>query len=239
MKISVVTINFNNSEGLAKTLESVYNQTYRDLEMVVIDGGSTDESVDCVPSFQGRIGYFVSELDSGIYDAQNKGWQKSTGEYVLFLNSGDVFVSNDVLEKLVFIQPLEDIVYGNMILVTTDAVERRVEMPPRLSLIHMYRDTIWHPVSLIRKSLLEAAGGYDIQFRIAADYDFFCHALFDLKCTYRHVNVEISKFHSDGLSSNPSNSQLLLRERAIIQDRWMPKALLFLFRLYSKFRNKW
>jgi hypothetical protein len=148
-------------------------------------------------------------------------------------------VSCDVLEKMVFIEPLEDIVFGNMIVMTNDSCERRVEMPSRLGLIHMYRDTVWHPVSLIRKSLLEVAGGYDIQFRIAADYDFFCHALFDLKCTYRHVNIVISKFYADGISSNLNSAQLLLRERSIIQDRWMPKGLLVLFRLYSKFRKRW
>ena len=87
-----MTINYNNSEGLLRTLESVFNQTYVDLEMVIIDGGSTDTSLEFVKSYQSRIGFFVSERDRGIYDAQNKGWRNATGDYVLFLNSGDVLI---------------------------------------------------------------------------------------------------------------------------------------------------
>lgn len=237
MKISVVTINLNNSEGLYRTLSSVYRQTYSDLEMIVIDAGSTDGSIDCVKHFSSRIGYFVSEKDKGIYDGQNKGWLKAEGDYVLFLNSGDVLLSDDVLEKMLTLEPKEDIIYGDMIVVSEDQREHHYSMPDRVGIFHMYRDTVWHPVSLIRRTLLQKIGGYDIRFKIAADYDFFCHAILHLSCTHRHISLPLSKFYSGGVSSSESTSSLLLKERRIIQDKWLPRGLLVLFRLYSKLRS--
>ena len=111
--ISIITINLNNKDGLKRTIESVINQTKFDIiEYIIIDGGSTDGSVDLIKQYQDKISYWVSEKDTGIYNAMNKGIDASTGEYSLYLNSGDYLYTNDVIEKIM--DKLDkDIVYGN------------------------------------------------------------------------------------------------------------------------------
>ena len=100
MKLSVITINFNNRDGLRKTIESVVKQTYKDFEYIIIDGGSTDGSVDVIKEYADKIDYWVSEPDKGIYNAMNKGIDVAKGEYCIFMNSGDVFFSNDVYNEV-------------------------------------------------------------------------------------------------------------------------------------------
>ena len=100
MKLSIITINLNNDTGLNKTIESVINQTLKNFEFIIIDGGSTDRSVELIKEYAGQINYYVSEPDKGIYNAMNKGIRQAQGEYCFFLNSGDYFVNESVLEKV-------------------------------------------------------------------------------------------------------------------------------------------
>ena len=108
MKLSVITINYNNRDGLRKTIESVVNQTCRDFEYIIIDGGSTDGSVDVIKQYADRIDYWVSEPDKGIYHAMNKGIAVAHGEYLNFMNSGDCFYESTVVENVL---QLKDMVY--------------------------------------------------------------------------------------------------------------------------------
>jgi len=112
MKYSIITVNFNNKEGLRQTIESVIHQTYRDFEFIVIDGGSTDGSVDVLKEYDSQIDYWVSEPDGGIYQGMNKGIKKASGEYLNFMNSGDCFYSSDVLEIVTSYQSGADFIVG-------------------------------------------------------------------------------------------------------------------------------
>jgi glycosyltransferase involved in cell wall biosynthesis len=100
IKLSIITINYNNRDGLEKTIRSVIDQRFTDFEFIVIDGGSTDGSVDNIRKYENKINYWCSEKDAGIYNAQNKGIKKAKGEYCLFLNSGDFLYNEDVLNKI-------------------------------------------------------------------------------------------------------------------------------------------
>ena len=113
MKFSIITVNYNNKEGLRKTIESVIHQTFNDYEYIIIDGGSTDGSVDIIKEYNDKISYWISEKDKGIYNAMNKGIRVSTGDYLLFLNSGDHLSENNVLEKVFPYLDGTDFVYGN------------------------------------------------------------------------------------------------------------------------------
>ena len=113
-KISVITINYNNKEGLEKTIESVVNQSLQDFEYIVIDGNSTDGSQEILEKYTAKISHAVSEPDTGIYNAMNKGIKAATGEYILFLNSGDEFYATQSLEKAAEHLTGEDIIYGNL-----------------------------------------------------------------------------------------------------------------------------
>ena len=114
MKLSIITINYNHKEGLLKTIKSVVNQTYHDIEYIVIDGGSTDGSVDVVKQYEDSISYWVSEPDCGIYNAMNKGVAKATGEYCLFLNSGDSLHGTDSILEFVSKLSGEDLLMGRV-----------------------------------------------------------------------------------------------------------------------------
>ncbi|WP_291275238.1 glycosyltransferase, partial [Flavobacterium sp.] len=99
--ISVITVNYNNDNGLKKTIESVINQTYKNFEFIIIDGGSTDQSSEIIKNYQDKINYWVSEPDKGVYSAMNKGIKVANGDFLIFMNSGDVFINENVLQNVV------------------------------------------------------------------------------------------------------------------------------------------
>src|ERR1041384_6364869 len=115
MKLSIITVNYNNRTGLERTIKSVADQTQTDIEYLVIDGGSTDGSIELIKSFGPKITEWISENDTGIYEAMNKGIMRSSGEYLLFLNSGDYLYSNETIEQVQNNLGSEDILYGNII----------------------------------------------------------------------------------------------------------------------------
>lgn len=115
MKISVITVNLNNSNGLERTFKSLSSQTFKDFELIVIDGGSTDGSLDLIRKYSTLITYWVSEADKGTYHAMNKGIQAATGDYCFFLNSGDSLAGNTVFESLTKVKLWADVVSGNVL----------------------------------------------------------------------------------------------------------------------------
>ena len=106
MKVSVITISYNAVSVIEDTIQSVLNQSYKDIEYIIIDGGSTDGTVDIIKKYQDKINYWVSEPDNGIYDAMNKGIDKATGEWINFMNAGDYFHSNLTLENFIPLIPM-------------------------------------------------------------------------------------------------------------------------------------
>jgi len=220
MKLSVITINLNNNAGLEKTIQSVVEQTFTDFEYIIIDGGSTDESVAVIKQYAHKIKYWVSEPDHGIYHAMNKGISKATGNYCLFLNSGDYLFDRDILKKVFALNRTEDILYGNMMIDYNSGRLVKGTMPAQIDLKQLMRDTLWHPVSFIRKELLLSLGMYDESLEIAADYNFFIRAILINKCSTYHLQETISVFSCNGLSSMPANREKLQAERSSIQLRY-------------------
>lgn len=213
IKISVITINYNNAEGLARTVKSVVDQDYCNIDYIVIDGGSTDASAAIIAANSAHISYTVSEKDKGVYDAQNKGLAKATGEYVLVLNAGDELADETVLKRVFASGQQADIVYGNMIIVHPDGRRENGRMPSQMDMNHMMSDTLWHPVSFVKKSFLDKVGFYDTSYKIVADYDWFLRAIFKHKATLHYINTNISVFYLGGLSSLPENAAKIKEER--------------------------
>jgi len=220
LKISVITINFNNAEGLQKTIESVVNQKNALIEYLVIDGGSTDRSVELIEEHSGKIAYYVSEKDSGVYDAMNKGIKASTGDYLIFLNSGDVFVSEDVIAEAVKVGFETDLVSGNMIY--NNNGERRNWIPAdQLTFSLFYFTGIPHPSTFIKRTLFDIVGLYDENLTIISDWKFFILAACKHSCSYQHIHKFISEFSEDGMSSAPENIPTILKEREqVINDHF-------------------
>ena len=238
MKISIVTINYNNVEGLKKTLMSVAEQSYRDIEHIIIDGGSTDGSADAIkeyvaanpnkdPFFK-HIITWVSEKDKGIYNAMNKGIRKATGAYIQILNSGDILAAPDVTERMIAeIETAEypELLYGNMIrknYVTgkLDGKSKEVEY----SLRQYYASTMNHDCCYIRRDLFQTYGLYDESLKIVSDWKWFLQAigLGHVKPVY--VDIDVTIFDCSGISE--TNLELRNKERRQVLEEVLPQAVL-------------
>lgn len=225
-KLSIITINFNNAKGLEKTIQSVVEQSFEDYEFIIIDGGSTDGSVDVIKKHALGISHWVSEKDNGIYNAQNKGIKAAKGEYVLFLNSGDHLAEKDILKKVFSKNPTADIAYGNMYIVYEGGRMEKGFMPSHISFHQMIKDTLWHPVSFIKRNLFETYGLYKEEFKIVADYEFFLNAIIVKKASTQYLNEFISVFMHDGKSSSMESVTQIKLEREKAQLQYFDKSVI-------------
>jgi glycosyltransferase involved in cell wall biosynthesis len=213
-KISIITINFNNLQGLIRTVESVVNQTWREFEYIVIDGGSTDGSAEFIESQAGNIDYWVSEPDRGIYNAMNKGIAKATGEYLLFLNSGDHLYDKEVLVKSFIHLNTYDLVCFDMEVLGNEKPSV-FSAPDTVRFSDLYFDFLPHPTTFIKKELFVTVGPYDESFAIISDWKFFILALFKYNCSYKKINETLSTFYAGGISSLGDHS---LERRQVLKD---------------------
>jgi glycosyltransferase involved in cell wall biosynthesis len=203
-KLSIITINKNNASGLRKTIESVACQTFKDYEYIVIDGASTDDSVNIINEYSKYITYRVSEPDEGIYYAMNKGIKVAKGEYCLFLNSGDYLVSNSTLERVFEYNFFEDIIYGNIIIENSFGQKMQMICNNSLSILNFPGMgnllSVYHQSSFIKLNLFSYLGSYRTDLSIASDQAFFIKAIFEYGATYCYIPVTISIFNSTGIS---------------------------------------
>lgn len=235
--LSIVTISLNDRAGLERTLESVVRQGFRDLELLVVDGGSTDGTVDVLRARAPQIARWVSEKDAGIYDAQNKGIGLATGTWLLFLNAGDHLASDDALGRVFAEVRDEDLVYCD-VLYSRHGVERRSTPPDRLLLPYLLRSSICTQSTLFRREVVERVGRHDTSLRILGDYDLIMRILLAERGRARHVPVTLSVHYLGGLSSRPESRQVVAREREIVQRRYLPPIVLELHQEYLALRER-
>ena len=153
--LSIITINYNNIEGLKKTIESVLMQTYIDFEWIVIDGGSTDGSKELLEKYDDHFSYWVSEKDSGIYPAMNKAISLIKGKYCQFLNSGDLFSSAYALNEVMKNPLFADVHYANVnIIAGSDIIEKRT-YPSKLTIDFLFRSPLGHQATFIRSEIMK------------------------------------------------------------------------------------
>ena len=195
-RLSIITINYNNRDGLKKTIESVVGQTLVDFEYVIIDGGSSDGSVDAIQEYADKIDYWVSEHDKGIYNAMNKGVKAAHGDYLLFLNSGDYLCDNKVIETLYSCQLDTDFVCGNII---TDN-GGGLKSPNKVTMNFFLNGTLPHPSSFIKRSLFEIHP-YDERYKISGDWEFFLYHLIVKNASYKHIELDVAVYDTNGISS--------------------------------------
>lgn len=212
--LSIITINYNNKSGLEKTIQSVIDQTFSNVEYIVIDGGSSDGSTDVINQYKDKIQYWVSEPDSGVYHAQNKGIRVANGQYVLFLNSGDVLADDTVLDAVFQQNIQEDIVYGNLIFDYGKGHTEVKEYPENLRFSYFIDNGhLPHPAAFIKRNLFDVIGLYNEHYKISSDWEFFLKAVFLYNATYARVNVAVSIFNVEGLSSRSENLSLIAVEK--------------------------
>lgn len=232
-KLSIITVNLNNIGGLQKTFESVFNQLFSDYEYIVIDGGSTDGSVDIIAQNAIKISYWISERDNGIYHAMNKGIQVSKGEYILFLNSGDSFVDNNVLKNIFKEENVEDILWGVNLLSRNGHVVDKSPSPEKLTLKFFYKQTLPHQSTFIKRSLFKKYGIYEESLKIHADFDFWIRTIVLNNCTTKRLNVLVTIYNLEGISSNQTNFELAKNEYSVILTKNIPARILIDYETWS------
>jgi len=217
MKYTIITVNFNNKDGLRQTIESVISQTYRDFEYIVIDGGSTDGSVDVLKEYDRQIDYWVSEPDSGIYNGMNKGIAKAHGDYLNFMNSGDRFYDKDVLSRLTA-RPLEaDLIVGRDYHFNEQSgCGFATILPPRISMLTFYNQTLPHQSTFIRREMFDGCP-YDETFRIVSDIKFYIQKLCVEGRSISLIDDIICRREPDGVSKT-YNDRRITEHQTVIQQ---------------------
>ena len=198
MKVSIITVCYNAILGIEKTIKSIVGQTYPEIEYIVIDGGSTDGTLDVIYKYRDKISYFVSEPDGGIYDAMNKGIGVATGEWINFMNAGDKFSSDTILET-VFGDDINKeigVIYGD---VCVKDLKGSVYVQPAMPLIFLNRAMPFcHQSSFVKKEIIKE---FDLKYKICADYYFFYSLFCDNPQSFCYKSVPISVYdNSHGLS---------------------------------------
>jgi len=236
--LSIITICFNDRTGLERTFASVFAQTTRAFDYIVVDGGSTDGSLELIKKNEERIDRWTCETDEGIYDAQNKGWRAASTEYVLFLNAGDSLAGPEVLERaLAELEPRTDIAYSDLQLSDTRGIYRTKQYPSQIGSAWLMKESVAHPTQIIRRKLFEEYGGLDQSYSIAADYAFFAQVFWTSDPVLQKLTTVISTFDTTGVSSDAKRTEQLRLERNDIQHRYAPRFWYVLYHAYATFNR--
>ena len=219
MRFSVITINYNDKIGLERTINSVINQTNNDYEYIIIDGESTDGSVDVIKRHADHINYWVSEKDKGVYNAMNKGVAQAHGDYLIFMNSGDCFHSPVALDS--FKEYKEDIICGKVL-------KGNVQKPsgPKkstITLVDLIRGSLPHQAMFIKRELL-IAHPYDENYKIMSDWKFCLETIVYGNCTFRACDIIVADYDTSGISTN-SNGLLPKERNMILQEMFPPRII--------------
>lgn len=218
MKLSIITINYNNKAGLQRTIDSVICQTWHDLEWIVIDGGSTDGSKQLIEQYQSHFAYWCSEPDNGVYHAMNKGITHAKGEYLLFLNSGDALYDDNVLQKVDDVHSSADIISGQAVRMDTNELLRHYD---KNLLMQLYHDTLNHQATLIKRDLFKDTC-YDENLKIVSDWKFWLEAILWKKASVDVVDIIVTKQDMTGISSDQKKEY---EERECVLQQLMPNVL--------------
>mgnify|MGYP000144178917 CR=1 FL=1 len=240
MKISIITISFNAKATIEKTLKSIATQSFMNIEHIIVDGGSKDNTLEICNSFP-HISKIISEPDNGVYDAFNKGLKVATGDVVGFLNSDDVFYNENSVQEIAnaFLYNDVDIAYGNLDYINQEGkvVRNWISMPYEPGLAKKAFMPA-HPTFYCRKEIYECLGGYDNSFKIAGDFELCLRFLEKNKVPSFYINKKLVKMLVGGISNSGLKSKLIIHNeqlRAFKENKIKVNQILFFFHKLKKF----
>ena len=236
MRLSIITINRNNAAGLKKTLQSVASQTFKEFEYIIVDGASSDGSVEVIKKYESQFAHlkWVSEPDSGIYNAMNKGICMATGDYIQILNSADILAASNVTERMIVALKESEykgqgaevsLLYGNMI--KKDYSSGKIvgkSGKVEYSLRQYYSSTMNHDCCYIRRDLFDAYGLYDENLKIVSDWKWFLQVIGLGRVKPVYVDIDVTVFDTSGISER--NLDLRNKERRQVLEEVLPPAIL-------------
>lgn len=233
MKVSIITINLNNKSGLDCSMKSVFSQNFIDYEYLIIDGGSTDGSVNLIKNNADKIAYWVSESDKGIYNAMNKAIRKAKGEYCYFLNSGDFLLNENVLQDTFKENPSSSFISGNLYIDKIDGEKiSYIGRDWTLSIYDIFSGFLAHQAFFIKRDMFEKYGLYDENLRIVSDWKLFFIAIGLNKETVISKDVDLAIYGTDGISSKIGGKAIYREKIQALQNVLTPTSLNKLERLY-------
>ncbi|HLZ17458.1 MAG TPA: glycosyltransferase family 2 protein [Cyclobacteriaceae bacterium] len=220
MKISLITVSFNSAATIADTVESIRSQDYPDIEYIVVDGASTDGTVEILKSFATEIDQWISEPDKGIYDAMNKAIRRATGEVVGILNSDDFYSARDIVSQVAaaFGDAQVDAVFGDLVFVDPHNLKK---------VVRKYSSAKWypekfargfmpaHPTFFVRRKYYEQIGLFKTDYKIAADYELLIRFLYVHKLKYKYLPINMVTMRRGGVSSSGIRSNIILNDEII------------------------
>lgn len=219
--VSIITVCFNSASTIRDTIESVFTQTYSFIEYIIIDGASTDATMNIIDEYKSRIDHIISEPDKGIYDAMNKGIAKATGDIIGILNSDDFYENNQVIENIAQSfndHPDSDLIFGDVIFVKpnqTDVITRHYSahhfQPWKLRFGWMPP----HPATFIKKTAYNQAGIYKLDYKISSDYEMFVRMLMVKKLRFTYLDKVLVRMRSGGVSSSGLKSNIILNSEIV------------------------
>lgn len=219
--LSIVTINLNNLAGLEKTLESVRAQEPRVCEWIVVDGGSADGSLELCERNRDLIATLLVGKDSGIFDAQNKGLREATGEFVVFMNSGDAFQDGAVARDFAALERDFDLLYGDVVLESKGRLIER-KYPDKITFLYWMRSFLCHQVIFYRRELFARHGGFSLDYRYASDHEHLYRLWRDDAVRKRHWKRFTTRYDMAGVSGSPAHRVATLKEFFGIRRREFP-----------------
>ena len=225
-RISVITVVYNDQEHIEATIKSVINQSYDNVEYIIIDGNSKDNTVSIVQKYSKQISLFMSQADDGVFDAMNKGVLKAQGEWIMFINSGDVFYTNNTLKDLSkFLSNKYSVIYGNSMKTLLNGDKVHVESKDPSSKM-MFTPIFRHGSCLIKtkihKNRLYLTDNKNLGF--ALDFDFFCY-LFSKNHKFRKTEITVLNYLEEGISNTPRKS--ILYNYRVSKNIYLTQKLLF------------
>jgi glycosyltransferase involved in cell wall biosynthesis len=227
-KISVITISYNEEKVIEKTIQSVINQTYSEYEYILIDGGSNDKTIEIAENYSSKITHFISEPDKGIYDAMNKGINYASGDYIIFMNSGDIFNNIYTLSDIFSNDINSDVIYGN----TSYLINEKQVLVKASKLNRMWFRLPFCHQSVFVKSEIMKKFYFDTKYEIIADFNFF-YKLYIERFSFYYVDKIFSICNIEGISNNPDNRIKISREREEIIGFYFN----FYYECYKRLKN--
>jgi len=203
LKISIVIPTYNSEKTLERAIESVINQTYKNIEVIIIDGGSSDKTLNIIKKYKNKIDYWVSEKDDGIYDAMNKGIKKSNGDILYFLGSDDYLYNNNVIFEVMSFLSLKSIYLIEGDVLKTFSNRKNLLVSGKI----FFRDIVAgrrppHQGVFVRKEELLKVGKFNLEYPTVADFDFFCRFFLKYRDNIKYLPKIIAVYNGEGNSSN-------------------------------------
>jgi len=200
--VSIITVVLNGETYLEQAFNSVFNQSYANVEYIVIDGGSTDKTIDIIKQNESKIDYWQSKKDKGLYFAMNKGIALAKGDLIGILNADDYYATNTVeLVVEAYLETQADVLHGDLLLITKN---QQVRMKPDFSKMNQ-QPSVFHPTCFVKKSVYDTIGAFDTQYKISSDYDFLLRCIKN-NYTFKYIPEILSNFRPGGMSASCSSN---------------------------------